>query len=326
MISIIIPSYNTEKYIVETLTSIQSQTYTDFECIIVDDLSSDQTFQLTMDFCLKDCRFKIVNRPISYPKGANACRAYGYSQISKKSNYILFFDSDDIMSHQNIEKKIESLRGSNDLNCCFSLVGSFSGDFSTNKDYTSSVYYKRFFSNDIFWEFANFKIVFYYINGVFKREYLDNLFIDRGINYFINPDLPCYQDYFLFLMLLKEGMNYSLIDEPHVFYRDRTGSISSQFQEYNTDKSKKGIKTLIWIRDYLAENKLKNNEYDLVINSYMIRFSRQYFVARKFNDSFNFFILSVHFIVKNLKSTSYWRFPLQLFYITTGKLGRYIYE
>ena len=95
MISIIIPVFNSEKFIEETLLSVLNQTYTDWECILVDDGSTDASWDIMQEFTAKDIRFRSFKRPENLPKGANSCRNFGFEQ--SQGDYINWFDSDDVM-------------------------------------------------------------------------------------------------------------------------------------------------------------------------------------------------------------------------------------
>ena len=88
-ISIIIPTYKRSHLLTKTLISVQEQTYEDWECIIVDDGSTDDTQKIVKEFCDLDHRFSLHNRPVSKPKGANSCRNYGL-EISQ-GEYLIFF-------------------------------------------------------------------------------------------------------------------------------------------------------------------------------------------------------------------------------------------
>jgi len=105
--SIIIPTFNREYLLQHTLDSIRNQTYVNWECIIVDDGSTDNTLEIIKKNLLFDSRFKFYKRPIYLKKGANSCRNYGFSKIS--GEFVQWFDSDDIMLPSMIEEKISNI-------------------------------------------------------------------------------------------------------------------------------------------------------------------------------------------------------------------------
>jgi len=107
LVSIIIPTYNRAHLIGETLDSVLAQTYTNWECIVVDDGSADGTDKLLATYCEKDARFQYHNRPSNRLKGANACRNIGF-ELSK-GEYVNWLDSDDIWSRNKIEEQIKIL-------------------------------------------------------------------------------------------------------------------------------------------------------------------------------------------------------------------------
>lgn len=90
LISVIIPVYNGEKYLAKCLDSILNQTYKHFEIIIVDNNSQDNSYQLAMDYALKDERIKVYHQKVS---GVSHTRNYGVSVA--KGTYIQFIDCDD---------------------------------------------------------------------------------------------------------------------------------------------------------------------------------------------------------------------------------------
>ena len=107
LVSIIIPTYNRAHLIGETLDSVLAQTYTNWECIVVDDGSTDGTEKLLAAYCEKDSRFQYHHRPNNRPKGANACRNYGF-ELSK-GEYVNWFDDDDVMENKFIETHLNIL-------------------------------------------------------------------------------------------------------------------------------------------------------------------------------------------------------------------------
>ncbi len=105
LISVIIPTYNRAQIIENTLKSIIAQTYENWECIVVDDGSTDNTEEIVQHFLEKDSRFHLYKRPIIVKKGPSACRNFGY----EKSNgeFIQWFDSDDLMHPKKLNVKLE---------------------------------------------------------------------------------------------------------------------------------------------------------------------------------------------------------------------------
>jgi len=104
-ISIIIPNYNRENLVAETLDSIISQTHQNWECLIVDDGSTDRSVEVIRKYAEKDPRFILIERPSTKLKGANSCRNIGLKKA--KGDYIIFFDSDDLMMPHHIQAKLQ---------------------------------------------------------------------------------------------------------------------------------------------------------------------------------------------------------------------------
>jgi len=107
LITVVIPNFNRAQLIGETLISILGQTYSNWECIVVDDGSTDNSLEILEKFKNDDQRINLFVRPNTKHKGANACRNYGLEKA--KGNYVVFFDSDDLMTPYHLEKKINAL-------------------------------------------------------------------------------------------------------------------------------------------------------------------------------------------------------------------------
>jgi glycosyltransferase involved in cell wall biosynthesis len=110
-VSIIIPNYNRAHLISETLDTICLQTYKNWECIVVDDRSTDNSVEIIQKHLFQDERFRLFVRPENYPKGANACRNIGLQKA--KGKYIIFFDSDDLMLPDHLGVKINTIQNGN---------------------------------------------------------------------------------------------------------------------------------------------------------------------------------------------------------------------
>ncbi|WP_460546036.1 glycosyltransferase family 2 protein [Echinicola sediminis] len=108
LVSILIPNYNKAPYLRDTLDSVLNQTYQNWECIIVDDRSTDGSWEVLLDYQDKDNRFKIFKRPDHLHKGGNVCRNYAF-QLSS-GDFIQWLDSDDILDNRKIEAQINDLK------------------------------------------------------------------------------------------------------------------------------------------------------------------------------------------------------------------------
>ncbi|KAA9298693.1 MULTISPECIES: glycosyltransferase [Aerococcus] len=97
-ISIIIPIYNVEKYLIECLESVRRQTFKDFEVIMVNDGSPDASPVIADNYCKRDERFKLFHQE---NQGVSVARNFGISQA--KGDYIFFLDSDDKIAESSLD-------------------------------------------------------------------------------------------------------------------------------------------------------------------------------------------------------------------------------
>ena len=113
LFSIIIPTYNRAHLLSKTITSLLSQTYKNWECIIVDDVSTDDTKSLVEKYIKSDSRFQFYIRE-NNPKGASHCRNIGLEKA--QGDYIIFLDSDDMLLDFCIEKRLDYINKNPFLN------------------------------------------------------------------------------------------------------------------------------------------------------------------------------------------------------------------
>lgn len=105
LFSIILPTYGVESYIAQALTCLRNQIYSDFEVLVVDDASPDQSVAIAQRFADQDERIRIIHHTDN--QGLSAARNSGISFA--KGRYITFFDPDDTYEPQLLEKVAESL-------------------------------------------------------------------------------------------------------------------------------------------------------------------------------------------------------------------------
>ena len=107
LVSIIMPSYNTGKFIQETIDSVINQTYDNWELIIVDDCSSDNTDEIVKS--IKDDRiFYLKNK-----KNSGAAVSRNKALKMAKGKWIAFLDSDDLWKKDKLEKQIKFMKNNN---------------------------------------------------------------------------------------------------------------------------------------------------------------------------------------------------------------------
>lgn len=119
-LSFIIPIYNVEKYLPQCVDSILSQTYTDFEVILVDDGSPDNSGELCDEYALKDKRVRVIHKPNG---GLSDARNAGLDVA--QGDYVIFVDSDDFWVNQDSLQKLMGVVSHNpdcdfiSFNCCY---------------------------------------------------------------------------------------------------------------------------------------------------------------------------------------------------------------
>ena len=136
-VSIGIPSYNHEKYISDTIDSILNQTFQDFEIIITDDGSSDNTVEVIKSF--SDPRIKLF----VFEKNQGACKAINNCIINSKGEYFANISSDDVWEPDKLEKQVKFLDENLNIPAVFTKVKIIDEDGKPFKN-------KNHFYSDIF--------------------------------------------------------------------------------------------------------------------------------------------------------------------------------
>ena len=258
MVSIIIPLYNRENLILETLESIKVQTYSNFECIIVDDGSTDNGIKLVKNFLNDDNRFKLFERPSNVKKGGNSCRNIGF--LKSSGEYIHWFDSDDIMEPRMIENKTKVLQ-TNDADIVICRMANFIGN-KKNIIESSEKNIEHISSNPAFELISrNYRVQTSQV--IFLRSFI------LSQNVLFNTKLTRNQEteYFVRLFLVSPRIYY--INSTDVLVRLAHLSISSHFDSLN-----EGEKYLVSFVGYLEMFKSfkKANKLSEEIKIFFARF------------------------------------------------------
>lgn len=207
LVSIIMPSYNSAEWIQETIESVQSQTYSNWELLITDDASTDNTVQLIQEFQKADNRINLfisrVNRGAGKSRNNSLQHAHG--------RFIAYLDSDDIWSPNKLERQL-AFMSKNHVCMCYTdydLVGE-NGEYRRTVHVQKSVTYDGFLKRPLS---CSHTIVF------------DTNVVDKAL--LVMPDVRRGQDSATWLQVLKTGITGYALCESLAKYRRHEGSLSS---------------------------------------------------------------------------------------------------
>jgi glycosyltransferase involved in cell wall biosynthesis len=231
LVSIIIPTYNRAHLIRETLDAIAQQSYTNWECFVVDDYSTDDTKILVLEYIKRDNRFQyLINERT---KGAQGARNTGV--LKAIGDFIQFFDSDNIMYSNHLALKIEAFKQNPDLD----IVTSFSHVKNSNNDII-----------DIFTWITK--------GGIFEKLISQKTYVDTNSalirkyffdNYLLDENVISFQEFDLHLTLSKKA-NYGMVWEfLTAYYRREVDTISS---DKTKEKQGEVYNLLKYKENYLA--------------------------------------------------------------------------
>ncbi|WP_299675335.1 glycosyltransferase family 2 protein [uncultured Dokdonia sp.] len=106
LVSIITPLYNAEKYIIATLKSVQAQTHTNWEQLVVNDCSTDNSLQLAEELAKKDTRIKVI----TLSRNSGAAQSRNKATELATGDYIAFLDADDLWHPEKLEKQLKLMQ------------------------------------------------------------------------------------------------------------------------------------------------------------------------------------------------------------------------
>jgi glycosyltransferase involved in cell wall biosynthesis len=206
LVSIIIPTFNSEKFISETIQSVQNQTYRNWEIILVDDCSSDKTVALILEMVQKDNRIHFFQ--LEKNSGTGVARNKGISNAGGR--YISFLDADDLWKPEKLQKQIDFLK-ENKVPFTFSFYDCIDEEGKPlNKRVEAPLnlsYLQLFFCNYV----GN-------LTGIYDVNYFGKITISS---------IRKRQDWMLWLTILKKIKVAKPVPESLAFYRIRENSIST---------------------------------------------------------------------------------------------------
>lgn len=205
LVSIIMPAYNCEEFISESIKSISQQSYVNWELIIIDDCSNDRTFKICNNFAKNDSRIFIHKN--SSRKGAAFSRNYATKLSSGK--YIAFLDSDDIWKFNKLEKQLAFMK---------------ENDF----DFTYT-FYEIFKSNNKKISLIKCPKKIHKLNMLFSNPIgcLTVIYNKERLGKISSPLFKKRNDYSLWLEILSISMKGHCLDESLALYRKSNNGLSS---------------------------------------------------------------------------------------------------
>jgi glycosyltransferase involved in cell wall biosynthesis len=206
VISIVIPAYNAERTILETIASVRQQTFTDFELIVINDGSTDNTLNLLKT--IEDDRLKVFsysNGGVSMARNRGICKSTG--------EFIAFLDADDLWADDKLELQLAALKEHPNAGLAYSWTYSMSEEgellYPIEPTFSGAVY-----ADLLLWNFLSNGS-----NPLIRRQALES------VGEFRPPTTAADWDYWL---RIAANWDFILVSKHHVFYRHCSNSMSTK--------------------------------------------------------------------------------------------------
>lgn len=268
MVSIVIPVYNRKDYLEEMIVCVINQTYQNWELLLIDDGSTNDTIELMEEFSSKDKRIKVLKRE-SLPKGAPVCRNIGLNNAC--GEYIVFFDSDDIITKTCIQKRVEFMETHKDIDFAIFPAISFNelSELNNKKIYQiTSVEGLELDKNNLL-SVIRGEYPFLVWTNIYRKDILNNNKI------FWNTRLSVYQDLDFTFQVLTRDLKFAFSNNSSMpdYYvrRHNQGKISTNLK--TKEKYESAIlvisEMISWIKNENNSKKYKLNEiYGFILFQY----------------------------------------------------------
>ncbi len=276
MISIIMATYNRANLINETLISIQNQTFENWECIIIDDGSTDNTYETIKPILDLDNRFKYILRENVYYKGLSGCRNFGLDLIKKStSKFVCFFDDDDIMHPKKLELQVLPMLNDEKVSM---TTCQYKHLYKTEDlDFELTSYDCPISSKNLFNDFFNGKIWINSLGPLWRKEVLSNYRFDNFLPYTEERDL-------YLKIFLKENINYIPINYVLFYYRKH--ELSNTANRYSQSVFKASVyKSDLNLYEFVKTNNLMNDFlYNEFLKKFILTYNEPLLVKELIND------------------------------------------
>ena len=241
MVSIVMATYNRSHFIAETLDSIRQQSFENWECIIVDDGSTDETKKVLSSYLEEDRRFKYVTRSAEHKKGLPGCRNQGLELAN--GELVVFFDDDDLVHPDLLELSTREFY-SREIQYCRYLRTTFTGTFTPIFD-RSKKYRVKNLDSSCLEDIVTNKIPFNSCQVVWdKAVFLKNRF---------NEDLMYAEEWECYLRILSTPGVKGVSIEKILFYgRKHENSNTGEFKNRNPQRISSKVKAVNLVIENLS--------------------------------------------------------------------------
>ena len=207
LVSVVIPVYNSQKYLGETIECVLNQTYNNLEIILIDDCSTDGSLKLMKDYQKKDSRIKVFSNKKN--KGVAETRNFGVSKTT--GDFLCFLDADDIWVNDKIERQLKfMLKNKKSMSCT-------SYQFA---DENCNPIGKKVIVDDVMTYVSSLKV-----NKIWTSTVMFNIMeMDKSKIYMKTIHG---EDVNLWWTLMRDGENFYGIKEVMSYYRRMTNTLSS---------------------------------------------------------------------------------------------------
>ncbi|MDT0685500.1 glycosyltransferase family 2 protein [Autumnicola psychrophila] len=205
LVSVIMPAYNSAEFITEAILSVQKQTYSNWELLVIDDASKDFTLGKIKNLAKEEPRIKIFENKKN--KGTGFSRNKGIR--AAQGDFIAFLDADDLWKANKLEAQLEFMKN-NELAVCYSSYERITENGQKRNEIIEALPYLTY-------------------QKLLKANYVGNLtgmYDVRQLDKIYAPDVRKRQDWALWLEAIKKGGTAKGIKEPLALYRLRKNSVS----------------------------------------------------------------------------------------------------
>lgn len=247
-LSVIIPCYNNFIFLHEMINCVINQTFSDWELIIVDDGSTDDTFEKAKEYTKDDERIRVIQRDRE-PKGSVVCRNIGFEMSSGK--YIIHFDADDLCSPTCFEKRVSFMELHPDCDYATFPAQSFITNNKGEVVLQGEFFGTRRSNKDILELFLQGKSPFSTWNNIYRRKSIEKMLWDEKVY--------IYTDFSFIVPHILDGKRqmYCCIEEPDYFYRINH---SSNVMTSSFTSEKKQVST-IYLFGKILDDLKKRDDY-----------------------------------------------------------------